>query len=225
MTSPLKDDLGLMPAFALAPLNALFDPMFLVKQQFQLWQDATVLGREMWLSSLGFKPESVIDEPENDRRFQDELWQNHPLYHSIKQAYLLVARSLYNTLTGVPGLDVQTAGKVEFFTRQFIDALAPTNFLATNPAAQQEFMRTGGLSALKGLRNLLQDLERGNGNLRISMSDADAFELGENIATTPGKVVYQNAMMRMSLPTGAPCGYRRRPVASATKCPSARACW
>ncbi len=193
----LSDDLGLVPAFSSAKLNLLLDPFHLAEQQLQFWQDSTRLWHNAWLGMLGTGGDPVIEPARHDARFRDEFWQEHPLYDFVKQAYLLTSRCIYSTLTGAKGLDEHTADKVEFFTRQFIDALAPTNFLLTNPAAQREFVRTGGLSVLKGLRNLLDDLARGGGKLRIKMTDAEAFELGKNIAVTPGEVIHQTPMMQL----------------------------
>ncbi len=193
----LHDELGLGKAFSSAKLNLLMDPFHLAEQQIQFLQDSTRLWQSAWMGLFGFQTDPVIEPGRADGRFKDELWDEHPIYDFIKQGYLLAARTLYGTLAGIKGLDENTAGKVKFFTQQFIDALAPTNFLATNPSAQREFLRTGGMSVLKGLRNLLGDLERGNGQLRIRMTDLEAFELGKNIAVTPGKVVYQTPMMQL----------------------------
>ena len=90
-----------------------------------------------------------------------------------------------------------TKKKVDFFTRQYIDALAPSNFALTNPEVFRETIATGGGNLVKGLNNLLDDIERGNGRLRISMTDSKAFELGVNIATTPGKVVFRNELLEL----------------------------
>ena len=100
-------------------------------------------------------------------------------------------------MSEVQGLDQQTARKVRFFTRQFVDALAPTNFLLTNPDALKLTVESGGKNLIDGLHNLLGDLERGGGQLSISMTDYKAFKLGENVATAPGKVVYQNDLMQL----------------------------
>ena len=95
------------------------------------------------------------------------------------------------------GLEEKTAEKVDFYTRQFIDALAPSNFLATNPEVIRETVETGGANLLKGLSNLLDDLERGKGRLRIKMTDLDRFKLGENVAVSKGAVVFQNDLMQL----------------------------
>ena len=104
---------------------------------------------------------------------------------------------MHDSVASVEGLDEHTKKKVDFFTRQYIDALAPSNFALTNPEVFRETIATGGQNLVKGLHNLLDDIERGDGQLKISMTDAKAFELGVNIATTPGKVVFQNELMQL----------------------------
>ena len=133
-----------------------------------------------------------------DRRFKHEDWQQNFLYDYIKQSYLIAARHLHQTVGKVEGLDEQTAKKVDFYTRQYIDALSPSNFLLTNPEVLRETVATGGQNLVKGLNNLLEDLARGGGDqLRLRMTDENAFKLGVNIATTPGKVVFQNDLIQL----------------------------
>src|SRR5207244_9608637 len=102
----------------------------------------------------------------------------------------------HNAMARLKGPDKHTKKKVDYFTRQYIDALAPSNFALTNPEFFRETISTGGQNLVKGLNNLLDDIERGNGQLRISMTDSKAFELGVNIATTPGHVVFQDDLMQ-----------------------------
>ncbi|HEX7564397.1 MAG TPA: class I poly(R)-hydroxyalkanoic acid synthase, partial [Bradyrhizobium sp.] len=115
----------------------------------------------------------------------------------IRDSYLLSARAILSAVRGVKGLDEETSRKVEFYTKQFVDALAPSNFLATNPEVLSKTIETGGENLLSGLTNLLNDLQRGKGRLSVTMTDMNAFRLGENIATTPGKVVFQNEMIQL----------------------------
>src|SRR5262249_52762566 len=97
----------------------------------------------------------------------------------------------------VEGLDEKTAKKVDFYTRQFVDAMAPSNFAVTNPEVLRATMESGGENLLKGLSNLLEDLERGKSRLSIKMTDMEAFKVGENIAVTPGKVIFQNDLIQL----------------------------
>ena len=137
-------------------------------------------------------------EPEgSDRRFKDEAWSEDLLFDHIKQSYLLSARWLRALVQDVPGLDPKDQEKVDFYTRQFISAVAPSNFILTNPAVLRKAKETGGQNLLDGLEHLLADLERGRGRLQISMADEKAFEVGKNVATSPGKVIYQNDLMQL----------------------------
>ncbi len=139
----------------------------------------------------------MIKPAADDRRFKDSLWDESYVFDFIKQSYLLTARWLQSTVRQVEGLDDKTARKVDFYTRQFVDAMAPSNFAVTNPEVIRSTLESGGENLLKGLSNLLSDLERGKGKLAIKMTDLNAFRVGENIAVTPGKVVFQNELMQL----------------------------
>ncbi|MEK7835254.1 MAG: alpha/beta fold hydrolase, partial [Pseudomonadota bacterium] len=142
--------------------------------------------------------EPMIEPARNDRRFKHDDWQQNFIYDYVKQSYLIAAKHLHQTVGNVQGLDDQTAKKVDFYTRQYIDALSPSNFLLTNPEVLRETVNSGGHNLVKGLNNLLKDLERGGGKqLRVKMTDPSAFQVGGNIAATPGKVVYQNDLMQL----------------------------
>ena len=121
----------------------------------------------------------------------------NPLYDHIKQSYLLASKFMLSTVRETDGLDRHTAQKVDFYTRQFVDALAPTNFAMTNPEVARRTVETGGENLVQGLSNMLEDLERGQGRLRIRMTDLEKFKLGENVGVTPGKVVFENDLMQL----------------------------
>src|SRR5260370_5719977 len=154
----------------------------------------------------------VFGAAKGDQRFRHEGWQEHFLFDYVKQSYLIAARWLHKSVGNVEGLDEKTRKKVDFFTRQYIDALAPSNFALTNPEVFRETIATGGQNLVKGLNNLLDDIERGNGKLKISMTDSKAFELGVNIATTAGKVVYQNDLMQLIQYEAATKKVHKRPL-------------
>ena len=139
----------------------------------------------------------VIEPARDDRRFKDNAWSEDAVFDFIKQSYLLTSDWLHNQVRDVEDVDPKTREKLQFYTRQFIDALSPTNFAATNPKVLKAAQETKGENLIKGLDQLLKDLERGQGELRISMTDTDAFELGKNVAVTPGKVVYQNDLIQL----------------------------
>src|SRR5207247_995865 len=130
----------------------------------------------------------------------------------IKQSYLIAARHIQHAVASVEGLPADSEKKVAFFTRQYVDALAPSNFLMTNPQVLRETLASGGQNLVKGLNNLLTDIEKGGGQLRISMTDETAFQLGRNVATSPGKVVYQTELLQLIKYQPATSQVYRRPL-------------
>ena len=195
---PVADELGISKAFFEAWGRMLTDPVRLAETQVRLWQDYWSLWQRSMLKMMGQEAPPVVQPLGSDRRFKHDDWQNNFLYDYIKQSYLITAKHLHESLAGVQGLDAQTAKKVDFYTRQYIDALAPTNFLMTNPEAVRETLASGGQNLVKGFANLLEDLTRGNGaGLKVKMTDEQAFSIGRNVAMTPGKVVFQNDLMQL----------------------------
>jgi poly[(R)-3-hydroxyalkanoate] polymerase subunit PhaC len=198
LLAPLSDELGISKAFFEAWARMLTDPLRVAEAQVKLWQDYWSLWQRSMLRLMGQAPAPVAEAARGDRRFKHDAWQNNFLYDYIKQSYLIAAKHLHQTIAGVQGLDDRTAKKVDFYTRQYIDALSPSNFVLTNPEVLRETVSTGGQNLVKGFANLLEDLSRGNGSgLRLRMTDERAFQLGVNIAVTPGKVVYQNDLMQL----------------------------
>jgi polyhydroxyalkanoate synthase subunit PhaC len=194
----MADELGIAQAFFQAWTKLLADPFKLAEANLKLWHDYAALWQSSFLKLMGQQAAPVAEPQPGDRRFKHEDWQHNFLYDYIKQSYLIAARHLHRTMGGVSGLDAQTAKKVDFYTRQYIDALAPNNFLLTNPEVLRETVASRGQNLVKGLNNLLEDLARGGGTrLRVRMTDESAFKLGENIATTPGAVVFQNDLIQL----------------------------
>ncbi len=190
------DPLNIGRAFMEMTARLMANPGRLMQAQLGFWQDYVTLWQNTTRRIMGLESEPVIDAA-GDRRFKDDAWKENEVFDFIKQSYLLSARYVHDVVTHVDGLDTHTAQKVDFYSRQFIDAMSPTNFLMTNPEVLRKTAETGGENLLKGLNNLLGDLERGKGHLRIKMTDTDAFKLGGNIGVTPGKVVFQNALMQL----------------------------
>ena len=147
-----------------------------------------------------------------DKRFKHSEWSENAVFNFVKDSYLIAAASVLSAIREVKGMDEASARKVDFYTRQFVDALSPSNFVATNPEILTATLVSGGQNLLRGLENLLADLERGNGRLAITMTDMKAFRLGENIATTPGKIVYQNELMQLIQYAPSTKEVRRRPL-------------
>jgi polyhydroxyalkanoate synthase len=173
--------------------KAAANPLTLAQAQGNLWQDYVRLWRASTQKALGQPADTLVEPKKGDKRFAAEAWSDGLLFEYIKQFYLLSARHIHAAMAGVEDLDPAIAKKVDFYTRQYIDAFSPTNFALTNPKVLEETIRTGGMNLLKGLKNLLTDLERGS----IRMTDLKAFKLGENLAMTKGQVVYQNDLMQL----------------------------
>ena len=191
------DPLNIASAFMEMTARLMANPGRLVAAQLGFWQDYMTLWQNTARRVMGMEPEPVIDAPSTDRRFKDDAWRENEVFDFIKQSYLLSARYVQDVVRQVDGLDPKTAQKVDFYARQFVDAMSPSNFLLTNPEVLRKTAETGGENLLKGLNNLLSDLEQGKGRLRIKMTDMDAFKLGENIGVSPGKVVFQNDLMQL----------------------------
>ena len=191
------DPFNIGGAFLEMTAQMMADPAKLVQAQIGLWQDYLKLWQATTRRMLGEPAEAVIEPEPGDRRFKHADWDENQLFDFIKQSYLLTARWMQSTVREVEGLDDKTAKKVDFHTRQFVDAMAPSNFVMTNPEVLRATVESGGENLVKGLENLLEDLERGKGRLDIKMTDTEAFELGRNVALTPGKVVYQTDLMQL----------------------------
>ena len=192
-----NDEFGLTQAFLELAAKMLSNPYRLAEAQLNLLWEYSALWQSSMLKLLGQPAAPVAEPAQGDKRFRHEDWQEHFLFDYVKQSYLITARWLHGAVANVEGLDEHTRKKVDFFTRQYIDALAPSNFALTNPEVFRETVASGGQNLVRGLNNLLDDIERGHGQLKISMTDSKAFELGVNIATTPGQVVFQNDLMQL----------------------------
>ena len=191
------DPMHIGNAFLDMTSRLMTNPAKLMQAQIGFWQDYLTLWQNTARRLMGEPAPAVIAEDQKDKRFKDEAWRDNEVFDFIRQSYLLSARYMQGLVHDAEGMDDKTAQKVDFYTRQFVDAMSPTNFVMTNPEVLRRTAETGGENLLKGLSNLLTDLERGQGNLRIRMTDESKFKVGENIAVTPGKVVYQNDLMQL----------------------------
>jgi polyhydroxyalkanoate synthase len=207
------DPLNIAGAFFEMTAKLMVDPTRMVQAQVSMWNDYMKLWQRTAERFLHGKPaEPVIAAAKGDKRFKDAAWEDNTLFDFIKQSYLLSARFMQETVKEVEGLDDKTAKKVDFYTRQFVDAMAPSNFVLTNPEVLRATIDSRGENLIKGLNNMLDDLERGKGQLAVKMTDLDAFKLGENIALTPGKVVFQNELMQLLQYTPTTEKVHRRPL-------------
>lgn len=181
---------------ALATLMA--DPNRVLEMQHHFFLEWVELWRQSAEKFIGIPAVARFAEAaEKDRRFRDEAWQKSAVYDFIKQSYLLNAKWVQQMMGEAGRMDPKLARSVDFYTRQFVDAAAPSNFLLTNPEALRATLESNGENLVQGLRNMRKDIARGGGKLKISMTNEEAFAPGHNLAITPGKVVYQNELMQL----------------------------
>jgi len=197
ISAAVSDELGIAKAYMDLYAGMLADPYLLASASTNLMMDYMQLWQSSWLRMFGLQAPPTVAPAKGDSRFKDESWDSNFLFDFFKQSYLITARQIQQTVASVDGLPEESRKKVAFFTRQYVDALAPSNFVLTNPQVLRETVSSGGQNLLKGLNNLLSDIEKGEGQLRISMTDEKAFQFGKNVAITPGKVVYQTDLMQL----------------------------
>jgi polyhydroxyalkanoate synthase len=172
-------------------------PDRLIRAQADLFSRYLDLWRSAAQRMSGDAVDDVVQPAKGDRRFADPDWSTNPMFDVMKQSYLLTSNWLNALVSEVDGVDPLTKRRVEFFMKMLTDAFAPSNFLMSNPAALREAAATNGESLVRGMENFAADIERGHGQLSISQTDFTPFKFGENIATTPGKVVYQNELIQV----------------------------
>lgn len=175
---------------------ALRDPARLIEQQAAYWGQALQHYVEAQ-KALAEGMEAPADPTPKDRRFANPLWQTHPYFNFVKQQYLRNVEAMEKAVQGLEGLEPQDQRRVEYFASQIMDLIAPTNFLATNPDALEKAVATEGESLVRGLENLVRDIESNKGDLIVTLADRGAFQVGGNIATTEGKVVFRNRMLEL----------------------------
>lgn len=173
------------------------NPGHLIERQVGYWGEALRHAVDAQTALASGKPLPAPDEQPADRRFSNPLWSEHPYFNFVKQQYQISARAIRDTVQELDGLEPADKKRVEFFSQQIVDLFAPTNFLATNPEAMALAVETEGESLVRGLENLVRDIEANQGDWLVTLSDPDAFEIGGNIATTEGSVVYRNRMFEL----------------------------
>ena len=156
---------------------------------------------ELWMSTAkrmtGEDAAAVVAPDPKDKRFADPEWSSNQFFDFLKQAYLLTSNWANQMASGAEGLDAHTRHKAEFYVRQISNALAPSNFVLTNPELLRETLSSNGENLVRGMHNLAEDIEAGGGNLKIRQSDSTKFEVGKNLALSPGKVVFQNDLIQL----------------------------
>lgn len=177
--------------------EAVHNPAKLIEHQLGFWSKSVTHFVEAQQALSKGTLAAPEDRTPTDRRFANPMWQQHPYFNYVKQQYLMNAEAITQAVQDVEDMEPREKQRLQYFSQQIIDMMSPTNFLATNPDALQRAVDTEGESLLKGLENLIGDLEANNGEMVVRLADETAFELGGNIATTPGKVVYRNRMFEL----------------------------
>ncbi len=193
----MADPMNVASAFFDLGTRVLSDPKKALEMQARLWGDYWSLAQNAMQRMLGKETKPVIEPMPGDKRFRANEWNEILPFDIIKQTYLVTARWLRDSVHGTEGMDEKTRKRVEFFTKQLADAFSPSNFALTNPEVLKETFRTNGENLVRGLRNLIEDIERGGGRLNVAQTDFGKFEIGRNIATTKGSVVFQNDLMQL----------------------------
>ncbi|MBY6195831.1 class I poly(R)-hydroxyalkanoic acid synthase [Vibrio hangzhouensis] len=167
------------------------NPTSILEQQMNWWNQQINLFNDCILSA------NNPQDKETDPRFRDESWSSNPLYSYIKESYKMVCKTVLETISSTQDLDPEAKERLEFFARQFLNAMSPSNFVTTNPEIMKLTLESNGENLVKGLEQLQKDMSKSVDMLNIRMTDSDGFIVGENIAATEGKVVYKNHMFEL----------------------------
>jgi polyhydroxyalkanoate synthase subunit PhaC len=173
------------------------NPAKMIEHQVSYWGKSLQHYLEAQKALATGELRAPADPTPKDRRFANPLWETHPFFNYVKQQYLMNAEAVTNAVAALETLDPADRKRADYFTRQIIDMLAPTNFLATNPDALERAVETDGASLVQGLENLVRDIEAHHGDLAVTLADRSAFQVGRNLATTPGAVVFRNKMLEL----------------------------
>jgi polyhydroxyalkanoate synthase len=169
------------------------NPAKMIESQVRYYKASLEAWADFQTSMMGANAENK----KKDRRFRDEAWDTNPYFNLIKHQYLLSSEVIKGSVEELEGLSDGEARQIQFFSQQLINFLAPQNFLGTNPEALKHAIETQGRSLVEGLENLVNDLEKGEGKLSVSLTDVNAFRVGENLATSKGKVVFRNKLFEL----------------------------
>jgi polyhydroxyalkanoate synthase len=170
--------------------GAAADPMSLMSAGAQAWAK----GLETWGKVLGGVTAGQPEEKDRkDRRFAAPEWRENPIFDAIRQTYLRISDQMLGTVDEIKDIDPATREKLRFATRSFVDAMSPSNFALTNPQVLKKTLETRGENLLKGLANMLKDIAAG----QLTQTKPGVFEVGRNLATTPGKVIRQTPLYQL----------------------------
>lgn len=192
--------------------GAATNPGRIVQIQVNYWQQQLKLCNNLVLKLVGEKVEPLARPKVGDRRFIDNSWEENILFDFIKQAYLLAADNMLSCVENLEGVDARSAERLQYYTRQLVNALAPTNFAMTNPEVLRKTLETRGENLLNGLRMMVEDKKKSADMLNVCMSEPNAFELGKTLAVSPGHVVAENRLMQLIQYAPSTTQVRRTPV-------------
>jgi polyhydroxyalkanoate synthase len=173
------------------------NPSKILEHQISFWGKSVTHFVEAQQALAKGKLQAPEDPGPGDKRFANPLWDTHPYFNFIKQQYMINAAAVQQAVEDIDDMEPVEKRRLRYFARQIVDMMAPTNFFSTNPDALQKAVETEGASLVKGLENLVADLEANNGELVVRLVDEGAFEIGKNIATAKGEVIYRNRMMEL----------------------------
>ncbi|MDH2325417.1 class I poly(R)-hydroxyalkanoic acid synthase [Cereibacter sp. SYSU M97828] len=177
--------------------DAVQNPAKIMEQQIAFWGRSLTHYVEAQQALARGELRAPADPGPKDKRFANPLWDTHPYFNFIKQQYLMNAEAIRCGVEQLEHLAPADKKRVEYFSKQIVDMMAPTNFFGTNPDALERALATDGESVVKGLENLVRDVEANGGELLVTLADPTAFSVGENIATAKGRVVFRNRMMEL----------------------------
>ncbi|MGB7996650.1 MAG: class I poly(R)-hydroxyalkanoic acid synthase [Photobacterium halotolerans] len=174
--------------------NASAQPAVIAKIQMDWFESQMKILQNVTMSGDN---QDVVTPANDDKRFIDPAWQNEAFYNCIKQSYLLFSNKMKETIDSIEGLDDKAKERLNFFSRQAINALSPTNFITTNPELAKLTVETNGQNLIKGMELLHEDMQSSADVLKIRMTNGDAFQVGDNIANTPGQVIFKNDLFEL----------------------------
>ena len=186
-----------MKAAAAYIAEMMANPSKMIEHQIGYWGKSLKHYVEAQHKLAQGKLEPAEDHSPKDRRFSNPLWETHPYFNYIKQQYLFSSEAISQAVADLDGLDGKERKRLEYFTRQIMDMFSPANFLGTNPEALARAVETEGESLVRGLENLVRDIEANDGDVIVTLADKEAFRVGENLATSEGSVVYRNRLFEL----------------------------
>lgn len=183
----MDDLISLFEEAANQPATLLKVQMNWWEQQLKIWQNIALVESD----------EPVVETEKTDRRFTDKAWQQEVFFNFIKQSYLLYSKTFFEMIESIDGLDPKVKERLVFFSRQALNSMSPSNFVLTNPELLKLTLEKNGENLVNGLQQLRKDVETSADVLRISMTDDKAFQLGKQVANTPGDIVYKSELFEL----------------------------